>query len=180
MAYATTNSMASSAASPVQTQTYNHPKWLSVTQTERWLDSQKTIFDVHAGKDRVCYVTSNEKTKDISMEVQELQCPFLSLRCRTSGYKNFIADSTTQECDQDSTNKAENYEEELANWESWLKWIGLTCPRETENLKIPSFVYILYVIEQFSLQDTQRLRVNHGQTKNGWQHEICPRLHCNS
>lgn len=27
-------------------------------------------------------------------------------------------DSTTQECDQDSTNKGENYEEELAKWES--------------------------------------------------------------
>lgn len=28
------------------------------------------------------------------------------------------SDSTTQECDQDSTNKGENYEEELAKWES--------------------------------------------------------------
>lgn len=63
------------------------------------------------------------------------------------------ADSTAQECDQDSTNKGENYEEELAKLESWLKWIGLTCPCETEHLKNPSFVYVLYLYEQICNQD---------------------------
>lgn len=64
------------------------------------------------------------------------------------------ADSTTQECDQDSTNNGENYEEEPAKGESWLKRIDLTCPNETENLKNPSYVYVLYVYEQICNQDT--------------------------
>lgn len=88
------------------------------------------------------------------------KCPFFSLRCRTSGYKNLSTDSTTQECDQDSTNKGKNYEEELPKSKSWLKRIKLICSRETENLKNSSFVYVLYVIEQICTQDSQRLPDN--------------------
>lgn len=95
------------------------------------------------------------------------------------------SDSTTQECDQESTNKGENDEEELAKWESWLKWIGLTCPEETENLKNPSFVYIWYVTEQICTQDTQQLPVNHRPTMAGQQREVdrfsrtATQQHCN-
>lgn len=85
MVSATTSSMASSAASPVQIQTYNHER-ASVWDTERpdWSLKQQCF----------CYegMVSIYNSKDISMEVQkkELQCPFFSLRCRTSGYKNLM------------------------------------------------------------------------------------------
>lgn len=73
------------------------------------------------------------------------------------------ADSTAQECDQDNTTKGKDYEEELAKWESWLKQIGLTCPRETENLQTPSFVYTVDVTAQICTKDAQHPRSNKDQ-----------------
>lgn len=91
------------------------------------------------------------KTKDILMKVWESHS---ALVMPDIWIQEPDADSTTQECDQDSTNKGENYEEEPAKWESWLKGIDLTCPNETEHLKNPSYVYVLYVYEQICNQDT--------------------------
>lgn len=67
------------------------------------------------------------------------------------------ADSVAQECDQDNTTKGKDYKEELAKWEPWLKQIGLTCPRETENLQTPSFVYTVDVTELICTKDAQHL-----------------------
>lgn len=105
-------------------------------------------------------VASTEKQRTFQWKCKRVTVPFLLPAMPDIWMQERDSDSTTQECDQDSTNKGENYEEELAKWESWLKRIGLTCPKETENLKNPSFVYILYVIEQICTQDTQHLPVN--------------------
>lgn len=105
---------------------------------------------------------------------RELQCPFFSLRCRTSGYKNLMLTAPHRNVIR-TVQITKNYEEEIAKWESWLKRIGLTCPKETENLKTPSFVYILYVAEQSCTQDTHHLPVNQRplmagqQRKSGWR-----------
>lgn len=79
------------------------------------------------------------------------------------------ADSTAQECDQDNTTKGKDYEEELAKWESWLKQIGLPCPRETENLQTPSFVYTVDVTAQICTKDAQHLPFKQRPTMAGQQ-----------
>lgn len=71
--------------------------------------------------------------------------------------KSWCWQRCTQECDQDNTTKGKDYKEELAKWEPWLKQLGLTCPRETENLQTCSFVYIVDVTEVICTKDTQHL-----------------------
>jgi len=125
------------------------------------------------------------------MEVQE-SCSALFPLC-DAGHLDARTWFTTQECDQDSTNKGENYKEELAEWESWLKWIRLTHPKKTEDLKNPSFVYVLCVNKEMCIQDTQHLPVNQRPAMAGQQretveevsgtakhHVIRPALLCNS
>ena len=120
-------------------------------------------------------VASTEKQCTFQWKCKRVAVPFVLPAMPDIWIQELDADSTTKECDQDSTNKGENYEEELAKWESWLKQVGLTCPKETENLKTPSFVYILYVTEQICTQDTQHLPLNQRpmmagrQRKGGWR-----------
>ena len=124
-------------------------------------------------------VASTEKQMTFQWKCERVAVSFLLPAMPDIWIQELDADSTTQECDQDSTNKGESYEEELAKWESWLKRIGLTCPTETENLKCPSFVYILYVTEQIRTQDIRPLQSTKGhwrlanrekkKKKNGWR-----------
>ena len=63
----------------------------SVCDTGRYIVRQKTIFEVHAWKDSVFALSVWRALKNKRhFSGSELQCPFLSLRCRTSGYKNLI------------------------------------------------------------------------------------------
>lgn len=110
-------------------------------------------------------VASTEKQMTFRWKCERVAVSFLLPAMPDIWIQELDADSTTQECDQDSTNKGESYEEKLAKWESWLKWIGLTCPTETENLKCPSFVYILYVTEQIRTQNIRPLQ----STKGHWR-----------
>ena len=85
MESATTSSTASSAASPVQIQTYNHTEQLCLChrQIGSKTDKKKNIFDVHARK-KDCFLLEacgeHWKTNDISMEVRE-SCCVLSSPC---------------------------------------------------------------------------------------------------
>lgn len=49
------------------------------------------------------------------------RAPSSSPGCRTSGYENLVADGTTEECDQDSATKGNDYEEEVSKMATAIK-----------------------------------------------------------
>lgn len=104
---------------------------------------------------------------------ERVTVPFLFPGMPDIWIQELEADSTAQECDQDSATKGNDYEEELAKWESWLKRMGLTCPEETENLQTPSFVYRVYVTDQICTQDTQHLPIKQRPMMAGQQRKNC-------
>lgn len=63
-------------------------------------------------------MASTEKQMTFQWKCERVAVPFLLPVMLDIWIQELDADSTTQECDQDSTNRGENYEEELAKWES--------------------------------------------------------------
>lgn len=63
-------------------------------------------------------VASTEKQRTFRWKCKRVAVPFPLSAMPDIWIQEVDADSITQECDQDSTNKGENYEEELAKWES--------------------------------------------------------------
>lgn len=132
---ATTSFMASSAASPVPIQTYNYLRRLSLTK-EHFRLAKKDLCG-HTRSRSIGFVLclwacgKNWTANDIEMDEREsCRAPSSSPGCRTSGYKKLAADSTAEECDQDSPTKGNDYEEKPAKWRPRSQRVGLTMSRE--------------------------------------------------
>lgn len=84
-------------------------------------------------------VASTEQQMTFLLKCERVTVPFLFPGMPDIWIQELEADSTTQECDQDSATKGNDYEEELAKWESWLKQVG-HVQRKLKTCRLPALI----------------------------------------